>query len=391
MQNSKKHTPRYLTAEDIARLLTIIQSHGIDAVARKLALQRSGYTDADNVRLAACLIRRCRKLDESHSQPTIDVIRRLIASYTTDLDAELSEASGVYPMPAPMHVQNEGAKPFHTPGGTQQTTRLTEGGTDWAPSPESKTIEFNGACVRMILDERGEPWFVAKDLVEAVGATWRGADGISHIPAEYRGVRSVRTLSGDHEVIVLAEAGMNMYLFRSDKPAALPWQRHLAEVVLPTIRKTGQYVTRGVVPYQPQDELQLLAVAVQQLMQVRSAANAAATKADHALSIAKETSHKVTELAADNARIERQLSVVSAEPDDFNWLPIDAYAKANGVKLAHGESSVLGRMATRVSRELGLEVRDVRVPSSIYTTIHSYHVAVLARVFTMRAERKAGL
>jgi prophage antirepressor-like protein len=48
-------------------------------------------------------------------------------------------------------------------------------------------IEFNGASIRIVLDSQGDPLFIAKDLVEAVGATWRGTDGISHIPADFRG------------------------------------------------------------------------------------------------------------------------------------------------------------------------------------------------------------
>ena len=107
-------------------------------------------------------------------------------------------------------------------------------------------IEFNGRTVRMVPGD--DPVFVAKDLVEAVGATWKGDQTLAHIPADFRGVTSVVTPSGVQQMVTLTEAGANMYLFRSDKPAALPWQRHLAEDVLPSIRKTGRYEAPGAKP-----------------------------------------------------------------------------------------------------------------------------------------------
>jgi prophage antirepressor-like protein len=112
---------------------------------------------------------------------------------------------------------------------------------------EPKAIEFNGRKVRVVFDEAGEPWFVAKDLVEAVGATWSG-HSLDHIPAEYRGMVSVSTPSGTQQMVCLNESGMNFYLIRSDKPAALPLQKKLASEVLPQIRRTGQYVAPGAVP-----------------------------------------------------------------------------------------------------------------------------------------------
>ncbi len=111
------------------------------------------------------------------------------------------------------------------------------------------TIEFNGRAVRILLI-RGEPWFMAKDLVDAVGATWSG-HSLDHIPAEYRGMVSVSTPSGAQQMVCLNEAGMNFYLIRSDKPAALPLQKKIASEVLVQIRKTGRYEAPGAAPQLP--------------------------------------------------------------------------------------------------------------------------------------------
>ena len=101
---------------------------------------------------------------------------------------------------------------------------------------------FEDHLVRTILDDGGEPWFVAKDVALALGYQWNGAACIAHVPEEWRGVRTVLTLRrGEQEMLTLSEQGLNFFVLRSDKPAALPFQRWLAGEVLPALRRTGRY------------------------------------------------------------------------------------------------------------------------------------------------------
>ena len=92
-----------------------------------------------------------------------------------------------------------------------------------------------------VVEKDGDPWFVAKDVAEALGYQWNGAPRIAHVPDEWRGATSVVTPSGEHEMLTLSEQGLYFFLGRSDKPAALPFQKWLAGDVLPSIRKTGSY------------------------------------------------------------------------------------------------------------------------------------------------------
>ena len=62
------------------------------------------------------------------------------------------------------------------------------------------------------------------------------------VPEEWRGVDRIPTPSGDQEMAVLTEPGLFFFLNRSDKAAALPFQKWIAGEVLPSIRKTGSYV-----------------------------------------------------------------------------------------------------------------------------------------------------
>ncbi|MBF0418392.1 MAG: hypothetical protein HQL86_09115 [Magnetococcales bacterium] len=50
-------------------------------------------------------------------------------------------------------------------------------------------FNFESKQIRIITID-GEPWFVAKDVVEALGVIWNGAPAIKHVPEEWKGVRS---------------------------------------------------------------------------------------------------------------------------------------------------------------------------------------------------------
>ncbi|MFB8829082.1 Bro-N domain-containing protein [Azotobacter sp. CWF10] len=53
-------------------------------------------------------------------------------------------------------------------------------------SQELQLFNFKKTQVRVVSID-GEPWFVAKDLSDALGYAWNGTARISHVPAEWRG------------------------------------------------------------------------------------------------------------------------------------------------------------------------------------------------------------
>ena len=93
--------------------------------------------------------------------------------------------------------------------------------------PERLTpFAFEEQLVRCRLDERGEPWFVAKDVALALGYQWAGIRNVQHIPEEWRLVESVSTSFGDKQTWFLSEQGLYFFVARSDKPRALPFQKY---------------------------------------------------------------------------------------------------------------------------------------------------------------------
>lgn len=117
------------------------------------------------------------------------------------------------------------------------------------------TFTFEGAAVRTV-EIDGAPWFVAKDVAERLGYTWKGVAGtIPHVPEDWRGVCSVQTPSGAQDMATLSEQGLYFFLARSDKPAALSFQRWVAGDVMPALRRTGTYALHGVQPFKVPETL----------------------------------------------------------------------------------------------------------------------------------------
>ena len=93
-----------------------------------------------------------------------------------------------------------------------------------------------------VVDVNGEPWFVAKDVAQALGyASTNMTTVFQAVPEEWKGSNPIATPGGMQDMLIISEQGLYFFLGRSDKPKALPYQMWVAGDVVPTIRKTGRY------------------------------------------------------------------------------------------------------------------------------------------------------
>ena len=88
-----------------------------------------------------------------------------------------------------------------------------------------------------------EPWFVGKDVAEALGySNPRKAIG-DHIDDEDKNTVTFRDgTSGNPNQTVINESGLYSLVLSSKLPSAKQFKRWITSEVLPTIRKTGGYV-----------------------------------------------------------------------------------------------------------------------------------------------------
>ena len=89
----------------------------------------------------------------------------------------------------------------------------------------------------------GEPWFVGKDVAEALGYE-RPADAIrAHVDSEDKGVGEMQTPGGRQQVTIINESGLYSLILSSKLPNAKQFKHWITADVIPSIRKHGAYAT----------------------------------------------------------------------------------------------------------------------------------------------------
>lgn len=107
----------------------------------------------------------------------------------------------------------------------------------------------NGDYNIRILEIDGEPWFVARDVCEALELTnvteaLRGLDDDEFRSTEVVGLDGRKQPNTQ----VISEAGLYSLILRSRKPEAKKFKRWVTHDVLPTIRKYGVYSVNAPAP-----------------------------------------------------------------------------------------------------------------------------------------------
>ena len=93
-----------------------------------------------------------------------------------------------------------------------------------------------------IIDESGDPWFVAKDVCDILEIA-NPRDALDRLAPTMKGVATADTLGGKQQLNTISEAGVYKLVFTSRKPEAERFTDWLATEVIPSIRKHGAYMT----------------------------------------------------------------------------------------------------------------------------------------------------
>lgn len=106
-------------------------------------------------------------------------------------------------------------------------------------------FQFADRDVRITLID-GEPWFVAKDVCEALGLE-QVSKALSPLEDDERGLLKVPHPQQPEkllEVNTVNEPGLYSLILRSRKPEAKVFKHWITHRVLPSIRKTGAYAVK---------------------------------------------------------------------------------------------------------------------------------------------------
>ena len=112
------------------------------------------------------------------------------------------------------------------------------------------TFNFESKSIRT-LAINNEPWFVAKDLCNAINIS-NYRDAIERLDDDEKGVALTDTLGGKQEMAVVSESGMYTLILRcrdAVKKGSVPhrFRKWVTAEVLPAIRKTGKYESKTTV------------------------------------------------------------------------------------------------------------------------------------------------
>jgi len=97
--------------------------------------------------------------------------------------------------------------------------------------------------VRVVKDDQGEPWFVAKDVCDVLSII----DTRTIIERldldEWDKTTVIDAMGREQEGYIVSESGLYESIARSNKPEAKVFQKWIRKEVVPSIRKHGAYMT----------------------------------------------------------------------------------------------------------------------------------------------------
>ena len=96
--------------------------------------------------------------------------------------------------------------------------------------------------IRTLVNEKGETFFVGKDVAQALGYSNTRKALQDHVDDEDKGVTKRDTLGGIQQMVVINESGLYSLVLSSKLPQARDFKRWVTSEVLPQIRQTGGYI-----------------------------------------------------------------------------------------------------------------------------------------------------
>ena len=106
---------------------------------------------------------------------------------------------------------------------------------------QAKVFTFNASNQNIRVQMKdGEPWFVAKDVCDALTLE-NSRKTTASLDDDEKGVSPIVTPSGTQQMTIVNESGLYNLIFQSRKAEAKAFRKWVTSEVLPSIRKTGRY------------------------------------------------------------------------------------------------------------------------------------------------------
>ena len=207
-----------------------------------------------------------------------------------------------------------------------------------------------GNNIRVMTDDQGEPWFVGRDLCDALGYTNSRTTIARHPDEDDVSKRYIIDEVGrSQETTLVNESGLYTLIMSSKLPGAKAFKRWVTSEVLPSIRKRGGYLTPEATREALRDPDFIIQLAMdlkeerERRAQLEKQAQADAPKVLFADAVA---SAKTDILIGDLAKILRGNGVDTGQRRLFEWM------RENGYLIRQKGSS--WNMPTQKAMDMGL-------------------------------------
>ena len=94
-----------------------------------------------------------------------------------------------------------------------------------------------------IIEKNGEPWFIGKDVAEALGYEASRNAITKHVDDEDKLTHQISASGQNRNMTVINESGLYSLILSSKLPTAKAFKRWVTSEVLPAIRKHGNYAS----------------------------------------------------------------------------------------------------------------------------------------------------
>lgn len=171
-------------------------------------------------------------------------------------------------------------------------------------------FRYNENAVRIVrIDEKGVPWFVARDLCDVL-VIRDVSMAIASLDDDEKGTSIVGTPGGPQEMAVVSEPGLYALINRSRKPEAKAFKRWVNHEVLPQIRRTGRYDI-----VKPANELDAIETNARAIIQMVGEIRESRRIAVEAMQKAEDNSQKIAAISLEQqALIAREQAALASIP-----------------------------------------------------------------------------
>ena len=225
-----------------------------------------------------------------------------------------------------------------------------------------KNQEFGSVRTLVI---KSEPWFVGKDVAEALGYAEPRSAVSKKVDNVDRGVAEMETPSGKQNMTIINESGLYALIFGSKLESAKRFKHWVTSEVLPTIRKKGSYSIQPTLPKTYKEALIELVAQVE---------------ANEKLELEnKIQSQQINELKPKASYYDvvlncKDLLSISVIAKDYGWsaIRLNEYLHKKGIQFKQGKTwllyqkyAVKGYTSTKTHEYLGNDGAN-------HTNVHTY-------------------